>query len=221
MRAVIGELDGTHPVTCGLHSASLLADNGFRVDQVFAECDVAVMHGYPMYIPWARHPLDPDFLPFLCALTTALTGKPTLAEEWGGCTAPRGGPSTTWTWNSYGRERSQFMAGEEELAEYVARVLPGLVDVGASGALLWCFADYAEVLWDRPPCEEGGAKHERHFGLVRPDGSLKPHAASVKSFAATNPRRRPPRCRVPALDPDWYYRDPNGNARRLFELFTG
>ena len=57
--------------------------------------------------------------------------------------------------------------------------------VGATGALLWCFADYAEQLWDRPPLDPGGAIHERHFGLVRPDGTLKPHAEVVRRFAAT------------------------------------
>ena len=31
------------------------------------------------------------------------------------------------------------------------------------------------------------ARHERYFGLVRPDGSLKPHAQVVKDFAATRP----------------------------------
>lgn len=28
--------------------------------------------------------------------------------------------------------------------------------------------------------------HERHFGLVGPDGSLKPQAATIETFKATN-----------------------------------
>ena len=76
MRNMIADIDGTRPVTCGLHAASLFERNGLRVDQVFAETDVAVMHGYPMYVPWARDPLDPDFVPFLCRLTSALSGRP-------------------------------------------------------------------------------------------------------------------------------------------------
>ena len=88
MTALIKSIDPHHPVTCGLHAASLFADNGLRVDHVFAETDVAVMHGYPMYVDWARDPLDPDFVPYLCSLVTALSGKPCLAEEWGGCTSP-------------------------------------------------------------------------------------------------------------------------------------
>ena len=56
----------------------------------FAITDVVVMHSYPMYVPWIEDPLDPDYVPFTCALTTALCGKPTLMEEFGGCTAPPG-----------------------------------------------------------------------------------------------------------------------------------
>lgn len=63
---------------------SLIEDNGLRVNDIFSEVDIPVMHGYPMYADWATGPLDPDFVPYLCALTTALCGKPTLMEEFGG-----------------------------------------------------------------------------------------------------------------------------------------
>ncbi|MGH8913051.1 MAG: glycoside hydrolase 5 family protein [Acidimicrobiia bacterium] len=220
MTSLIKGHDPTHPVTTGLHTASLFADNGLRVDEVFAESDVAVMHGYPMYVDWARGPLDPDFVPYLCALVTALSGKPCLAEEWGGCTSPNGGKSVVWEWIGYGRPRAQFMAGEEAFAAYVAEVLPRLVDIGSTGAFLWCFADYAPELWDRPPCDEGGAKHERHFGLVRPDGTLKPHADAIRSFADTSPMIQGP-AKTVALDltPDEYYLDPSAHSRRLYQAW--
>lgn len=218
MTQLVKEIDPDHPVTTGLHTASLFADNGLRVDQVFSESDVAVMHGYPMYVDWARDPLDPDFVPYLCALVTALTGMPCLAEEWGGCTSPDTDGSTIWGWTAYGSPRSQFMAGEEEFADYVESVLPRLVEVGATGALMWCFADYHPDLWDRPPCDDGGAKHERHFGLVRPDGGLKPHAEVLQRFAATAPTIRSP-VKTVTLDvtPDEYYQDPAAHARRLYQ----
>jgi endo-1,4-beta-mannosidase len=92
MVSVIKSIDEIHPVTCGLHAASLDRDNGLRVDRVFAETDLAVMHAYSMYMDCVRHPLDPDVVPFTCVLTSALSGKPTLMEEFGGCTAPRGEP---------------------------------------------------------------------------------------------------------------------------------
>jgi len=220
MSDLVRSIDPRHPVTTGLHTANLFNDNGLRVDQVFSKSDAAVMHGYPMYVPWAQHDLDPDFVPYLCALVTALSGMPCLAEEWGGCTAPDRGPSTIWRWNSYGKPRSQFMANEDEFAEYVSATLPRLVEVGSPGAFLWCFADYSPELWDRPPCEDTGATHERHFGLVRPDGSLKPHAAAIKSFAATNPAVAEP-TRIVDLDvtADEYYQDPESHAERLYAAF--
>ncbi|HEU4746246.1 MAG TPA: beta-galactosidase, partial [Anaerolineales bacterium] len=73
---LIKEIDPHHPVTIGLHGDGLHRDNGLRVDKVYQHTDVAVMHSYPMYTPWARKPLDADFVPFTCALTAALAGKP-------------------------------------------------------------------------------------------------------------------------------------------------
>ena len=220
MTGVVKDIDPAHDVTCGLHTASLFEDNGLRVDQVFAETDVAVMHGYPMYVPWAHDPLDPEFVPYLCALTSSLSGKPCLAEEWGGCTTPGVDESTMWHWTSYaGQARSQFMTGESAFAGYVGEVLPRLQATGATGAMLWCFADYHESLWDRPPCDPNGAIHERHFGLVRPDGTLKPHAEVIRRFAATEPTVEPPDTFDVGMTPDEYYTDPGGNARKLYEQY--
>lgn len=221
MRDLILTVDPSHKVTCGLHADSVMNDNGLRIHDVFGEADLAVMHGYPMYSHVARHNLDPDFVPFLCALTTALSGKPCLAEEWGGCTAPLGHDSEVWEWTSYqGTHRKQFMAGENAFADYVGEVLPKLVEVGSPGAMLWCYADYVESLWDRPPCDEHGAKHERHFGLVRPDGSLKPHAEVIRKFAATQPIAQTP-SRTVTLDvtPEEYYANPSGSAERLYKAY--
>ncbi len=221
MSDLIREIDDSHDVTCGLHVANIITDNGLHIDKIFAETDVAVMHGYPMYIPWARDELDADFMPFLCALTTALCGKPTLAEEWGGCTSPDSAESVVWEWESYrGIQRKQFMAGEQALADYIERTLPKLQEVGSTGSVFWCFADYAEELWDRPPCDPHGAKHERHFGLVRPDGSLKPHAEVIRQFAATNPLVQEA-TRTVTLDitADEYYQNPSEHAQRLYQKY--
>jgi len=218
MMTVIRGIDPHHPVTCGLHMASLVQDNGLRVNDVFVEVDTAVMHGYPMYADWAIGPLDPDFVPFLCALTSALCGKPVLMEEFGGCTAAPGQSSFVKDWTSYGKPRREFMASEEDLAVYFERVLPKLVDVGATGALVWCYADYAPEMYDRPPCDESW--HERYFGLVRPDGTLKPHATVIQRFAETNPSVRPsPRRLVLDVTPEEYYRDPLTNARQAYEAY--
>jgi len=190
--ATIHAIDPAHPITCGLHVTSLLYNNGLRLDQIFSVTDFAVMHSYPMYMTeLTGDPLDSDYVPFTCALTAAISGKPVLMEEFGGCTAPPGKESFVWEWTSYGKETKQFMASEEALAEYFSAVLPKLVDVGVIGALAWCFADYHPSLWDKPPCSESW--HERFFGLIRPDGSLKPHAKIIRDFAATHPVVKPAR----------------------------
>lgn len=216
MKALINKIDSEHPVTCGLHNDSILENNGFRIDKVYAETDVAVMHAYPMYSDLAREPLDTDFVPFTCALTTALCGKPTLMEEFGGCTVAPGQPSDVWQWTAYGQPRTQFMASEGDLAMYLEAVLPKLVEVGATGAFLWCFPDYVEDLWDRPPNKE--SKHERFFGIVRPDGSVKPHANVIKDFADTNPTVQPAKRSIELdITPDEYYADP---AKYLPDLYA-
>jgi endo-1,4-beta-mannosidase len=216
MVQLIRELDPIHPITCGLHLPSLTEDNGLRVHDVFGEVDLAVIHGYPMYTDWAKGPLDSDFVPFLCALVTALCGKPTLMEEFGGCTEAPGKPSSIWKWTPYGRPYEQFMAAEEDFAIYIEEVLPKLVEVGALGAMLWCYADYIPELYNRPPCLE--ARHERFFGLVRPDGSLKPHARVIKRFAATQPKVQPPQRSVTLdISPEAYYQNPLKHAKNLYQ----
>src|SRR5687767_3385612 len=219
MVGLIKEIDPNHPVTIGLHADGLHRDNGLRIDKVYAHTDVAVMHSYPMYTPWARQPLDPDFVPFTCALTAALAGKPVLMEEFGGCTALPGEATYNMKWTeTNGREREQFMAGEDDLAEFLSLTLPKLQETGATGAMLWCFADYIEELWDRPPCQN--AVHERFFGLVRPDGSLKPHARVIQEFAATKPKVKP----IPGyarfkVNPDEFYQEPMGHLVDLYAQY--
>lgn len=205
---LIKELDPDHPVTIGLHGDGLHRDNGLRIDKVYKHTDIAVMHSYPMYTPWARRPLDPDFVPFTCAVTAALAGKPILMEEFGGPTARPGEPSHIMTWTeTNGRAREQFMASEEEFAEFIGATLPKLQESGATGAMVWCFADYVPELWNLPPCVN--AQHERFFGLVRPDGSLKPHAKVIQEFAATHPQVKPiPNYAKFELDPEAFYKDP-------------
>jgi endo-1,4-beta-mannosidase len=205
---LIKNIDPNHPVTIGLHADGLHRDNGLRIDKVYRHTDIAVMHSYPMYTPWARKPLDSDFVPFTCALTAALAGKPILMEEFGGPTTQPGEPSQIMKWTATnGREHQQFMASEEDFAEYIAQTLPKLQESGATGALIWCYADYVPELWTVPPCLN--YYHERFFGLVRPDGSLKPHAKVIKDFAATQPKIQPiPDHAKFELDPEEFYKNP-------------
>jgi endo-1,4-beta-mannosidase len=217
--SVIRELDTPHHVTVGLHAPSLTSDNGLRVDRMFEHADVAVMHAYPIYANFGAQPLEPDAVPFAVALTAALSGRPVVMEEFGACTAPPGQATTTWEWQALGQSWSQVMLAEEVLAEHLDEVLPRLVEVGAAGALLWCFADYHEDLWQRPPCDT--KLHERHFGLLRPDGSLKPHAEVVRRFTASAPLIRTPSPRAAmVVDPDAFYADPAASSAALFAAFS-
>jgi endo-1,4-beta-mannosidase len=219
MVGLIKSIDSNHPVTIGLHGDGLHRDNGLRIDKVYAQTDVAVIHSYPMYTPWARHPLDPDFVPFTCALTSALCGKPVLMEEFGGCTAQPGEASYTWSWvETNGCEHDQFMANEDDFAEYIRQVLPNLQNSGATGAMLWCYADYVPELWDLPPCQN--ARHERFFGLVRPDGSLKPHAKVIQEFAKTKPQVKPmPDYAKVIINADEFYKEPLGYLVDLYKTY--
>jgi len=220
MVGVVKTIDPVHPVTLGLHGDSLRFKEPPRVDLTYAETDVAVMHSYPMYVPWARSPLDPDFVPAACALTTALCGKPTLMEEFGGCTVGPGESSAVWEWTSGGESRTQYMAAEDAFAAYMAAVLPKLLEVGATGAMTWCFSDYVPELWHRPPCDQ--FQHERFFGFLRPDGTLKPHARVLRDFAASKPTVRTARRKMELdVSADEFYRSPEAHYRRLYEKWVG
>jgi endo-1,4-beta-mannosidase len=219
MVGLIKSIDPKHPVTIGLHGDGLHRDNGLRIDKVYAHTDVAVMHSYPMYTKWSRKPLDPDFVPFTCALTSALCGKPVLMEEFGGCTALAGEATYIMKWvETNGREHEQFMASEDDFAEFLSLTIPKLQDSGATGAMLWCFADYIPELWDLPPCQN--ARHERFFGMVRPDGSLKPHAKVIQEFAKTNPQVKPiPDYAKITINADEFYKEPMGYLVDLYQAY--
>ena len=111
------------------------------------------------------------------------------------------------------------MASEDDFAEHLAQVLPKLVEVGARGALLWCYADYSPELHDRPPCDE--AHHERFFGLVRPDGTLKSHTRVISEFAATKAQVKTGQKPAVVLDvePEQYYHAPVEHIKRLYRRF--
>lgn len=218
MVSTIRAIDTNRPITLGMHAPSIGENVGFSVDH-FLALDVNCIHGYPQYASqWARQPLDAMFVPFLTSMTSAFTGRATLAEEFGGCTQPPGVPSGVIEFTTYGGSlRKQFMASEEDFADYLEKVLENLVATGSSGAMLWCFADYHESLWDQPPCRQ--SHHERFFGLVRPDGSLKPHALVIEKFASKQHRIRAPSFVPLARSASEYYIDPEKNSRREYAHF--
>jgi len=218
MTRTIREADSAHPVLIGLHAASLHEDVGLRVDHAAAETDISVMHGYSIYDPLAREPLDPDLVPFTAALTAALAGRPILFEEMGVNTHV---PDRESHWEELaawdGGARRAYFASEGDAAAYYAAVLDRLHRGGALGAFAWCFGDYAPELWDRPPCDL--QEHERFFGLYRADGTLKPMGHAVRRFAATSPTVQETRPFELGMGADAFYADPPRHLPSLFARY--
>ena len=207
------------PVQIGTHLPSIAAANNLRIDDLGRIADEDVMHAYPLYSDVARSFLDPELVPFSCALTAGLsgTGRPTLMQEFGLCTAPPRETGQTIIDDFLGRPRSQYLASEDEGAAYYDAVLQRLVETGAAGAYAWCYGDYDSRLYDRPPLAT--AVRERTFGLVRADGTEKP---AVDVFRALRARRDAGSLPAPTLptildvSPDEYYRMPAAHFARLY-----
>jgi hypothetical protein len=207
------------PLQVGAHLPSLTTENHMRVDDLAAVADEDVMHAYPLYCQSARSFLDPELVPFSCALTAGLSGsgRPTLMQEFGICTAPPGVAGFSFTDDFLGEPRPQYLASEEEAADYYRGVLDRLVDTGAAGAYAWCYADYDARLFDRPPLST--AVRERTFGLVRADGTEKPAAGIFRELrrrrdAGALARGSAPR--VLDVSADEYYRTPGTHFDRLY-----
>jgi Endo-beta-mannanase len=207
-------------VQIGAHLPSLSTANQMRVDDLAGLMDEDVMHAYPLYSDVARGFLDPELVPFSCALTAELagSGRRTLMQEFGLCTAPPGRPGVTITDDFLGTPRAQYLASEDEGAAYYGAVLERLVRTGAAGGYAWCYADYDARLHDRPPFDT--AVRERTFGLVRADGSEKPAVAVFRALRAHRDAGTlgPVKPLAPLLDisADDYYRDPTRHFARLY-----
>ncbi|HEY3238714.1 MAG TPA: cellulase family glycosylhydrolase, partial [Acidimicrobiia bacterium] len=175
----IRNVDPGRPITAGIHMEDLEDDRRIGPAEIAKHCDVVSMHGYPAYTAWAEGPADDRLLPFLAHLTRWMAGgADVLFEEFGLPTGERAGtgPST--------------LTAESAAAAYTGRALDRLRRAGCTGALLWCFADYAPALHQRPPFDE--APHERSFGLWRSDGSPKPAVAEVTARAGRSRMAPPP-----------------------------
>ena len=211
------------PIQIGAHLPSLTTESYMRVDDVGEVADEDLMHAYPLYYTGARSFLDPELVPFSCALTAGLSGRGRhpLMQEFGLCTAPAGAPGQTITDDFLGRPLKQYLASEEEAAEYYDAVLQRLAGIGAAGAYAWCYADYDSRLFNREPL--AAAVRERTFGLVRADGSEKPAATVFRNFrkrrdaeARSGSQMGAAVPRVLDVSADEYYRAPGKHFARLY-----
>lgn len=224
LRQAIRSSDPDVEITYGAHHLSLVT-NGLTVPALAPSLDYLAMHGYPIYSEVARGPMDTEFVPFITTLTAALGKKPALMQEFGLPTTPAGEPSHTIEDDFLGTSRSQFMASEEDDADYHSRVLDRLWQTGALGALAWDYADYDASLFDRPPLRD--SVRERTFGLFRADLSAKPVAEVVRRFAGElHSGALPGRLgahgagRVDLqVDGETYYRDPPASMREAYKQY--
>lgn len=161
MTSAIRASDTGRPITVGIHMEDLEEDRMIGPAEAARWCEFVCMHGYPAYADWSSGPTDPLLVPFLAEITRWLAGgTPVLFEELGQSTVP------------VGEHPVGVQVTESDAAAYTASTLDGLRAAGAIGALLWCYADYADDLFQMPPFDV--ALHERSFGLWRADGSPKP-----------------------------------------------
>ena len=197
-------------VSCGLHSEDLEKNRHLSPLTMAESNDFLCMHGYSVYASWAKDKLDSDVCPFLNVLTESLGRKPVLFEEFGICTAPPNRPG-----HYVG---PQYFASEDEAASYYEEVLEKLWNAGSIGAFAWCYADYDDSLFGVPPCNTH--LHERTFGLLRRDGSLKPAAEVLQRFAATPKPIRPLADHKRFSGLDTYYRDLPQSLTERFQDFA-
>ena len=176
----IKKYDPKHPVTLG--APTFLDDKNNKYVSRLNSCnDLLSVHAYPLFVDYVDD-LDPDFAPFLVSLMRGLTGKkrPVLLQEFGVCTVPQKKGTAHDTAKDPGVKKDVLLAREGDAAKYYGEVLKRSYEAGASGAWAWCYSDYDRSLYGKPPFDS--VKFERHFGLLRADGSLKPAAAAMKEF---------------------------------------
>ena len=209
MADALRSADPATPITIGLHAEDLEEDRRIGPAEAAEVCDVLSMHGYPMYLRWAEAKDDHRVLPFLATVTGWLgNGKAVLFEEFGAPTRDPRDPEAA--------RGADIFLDEHDAADYTARAIEEIAGAGCTGALLWCYADYAGSLWTEPPLD--AAVHERHFGLWRADGSPKPAVAELAGWRD--------RERSPVRDDTWidlrredFYLRPLSNLVKLYDAY--
>ena len=134
--------------------------------------------------------LDPELVPFSCALTAELAGHRPRAPHarvrdlHGPARAVPGSPSPTTFWAGHS---PQYLASEEEGARYYEEVLERLAATGAAGAYAWCYGDY-----DPSALRPRAFRHRDPRALLRPGPRRRQREARRRGGAGV---RRAPRAR--------------------------
>jgi endo-1,4-beta-mannosidase len=168
MTAAVHAADPDHPVTAGfLHRET--PDRGFQIGS-HRHTDVASVHAYPVYDPRAAGPFDTEYIARRVRNAIERTGKPAMLTEFGVPISPDG-PATTVVTPWAGVEQERTLVSEAEAGEFARNAVLASREAGATGALLWCFADYDTSWYGTTPFD--ALIHERFFGIIAPDGRLK------------------------------------------------
>ncbi|HEY7623799.1 MAG TPA: hypothetical protein VIA63_02115 [Candidatus Limnocylindria bacterium] len=207
MAGAIRSVDASCRVTLGLHMEDLEEDRRIGPREAATVCDVLCMHGYPIYAPWARSPTDADLVGFLARVTRWLGGKDVFFAEFGAAT--RDG-------DAQAERGASPLLREDEAAAYSEAAFAALHAAGATGALVWCYADYERRIWSEPPLDM--APHERHFGLWRADGSPKPAVQALRRRSGQD-RVAPPPVDWPDSERTSFYASPRETLLRLYRAY--
>ncbi len=201
-------------ITLGLHMEDLMEDRRLGPREAARFCDFLCMHGYPIYADFAKGPMDAHILPFLGLVTCWLGGRDVLFAEFGAPTFPAERRDSD---RVQPRAPAISLLEGENAAAFTRCAVEMLRAFGFLGTMLWCYADYGEALWSRPPLDE--AAHERWFGLWGADGSPKPAVEEIHSFEGL-PRAPPQRDLAWIdVDPDEFYTLPRQHLSRLYRRF--
>ncbi len=209
--AAIRTADPAALVTIGLHMEDLEQDRMLGPAEAAQVCDFLTMHGYPIYARWASGPTDEHLLPFLAQLTRWLgRGRDVLFSEFGLPTYRRADPDG----ERARHESPSALVEEQSAAAYTERALIALRRAGCTGAMLWCYTDYAPAIWVKPPLDI--ATHERSFGVWRADGSPKPSVEIVEAFAGSDRTDAPDSYEWMDIEPDEFWEDSAKHISRLY-----
>jgi beta-galactosidase len=172
-------LDGGHPVTAGFVGWPDAVPRGFHRES-HRLVDVASVHAYPLYDASSAGWGDTAYVRRTIEETRERAGVPVMLAEFGLPVNPEPGThSVTMTWA--GHDRTVALVDEGEAGRYVHDVLPAARDAGATGALIWCFSDYAPEMYGEMPFDT--LVHERYFGIYAADGRLKATGEAMRDFA--------------------------------------
>lgn len=185
----IKKYDKKHPVTLGIHQASLLTNNNFYPEDMAEGNDFLCMHFYPIYTDVCLDPVNSTrstyMAPFSVKLTKGMGKKDVLMEEFGATT---------------------LMMGEEVEGDYYRVVLYSLLANGSIGAIAWCFGDFS--VGKRLPYNS--TPFETQFGITTVEGRPKKAALEMKAFSeflreVEYEKLRPKESDAAIIIPDKYY----------------